>query len=96
MLYDARCPKCGNREEIEKPMTAPMPNCLGCGGRLVRVYSAAVPVHYRAAGFYTADTSLDRQIGPARAAKFKADKDDIEKRAKAGKLTDYEKALEAA
>ena len=96
MTYDARCPACGHREEISKPMTAPMPACSICGAQLQRVYTAAAPVHYRAAGFYSTETSLDRQLTPERAAKFRAEKADIEKRAKAGRLTAYEKALEAA
>ncbi len=95
MRYDARCRKCGAKDEIEKPMSAPMPKCAECNGQMERVFTEATTVHYAGAGFYSTDIAhFEKQVGTERAAKFRAKKDDIEKRAKAGKLTAYEKALE--
>lgn len=76
-------------------MSAPMPACAVCGGSFKRVYSQMPPVHFSAGGFYTTDvTRLQREIGPDRYAKFERQKADAERRAKAGRLTGYEKALE--
>lgn len=76
-------------------MTAPMPRCRRCASPLVRRYSAPA-VLFNAPGFYSTDIAhLERQVGPERAARFRTQRDDAEARAKAGRLTPYEKALEA-
>jgi len=95
MLYDAFCPNCQENSEIDKAMTAPMPKCRRCAAPLVRRYSAPA-VLFNAPGFYATDIAhLERQVGRERAARFRAKRDDAEARAKAGRLTPYERALEA-
>lgn len=96
MRYDTICPN-NHRAEIEKPMQADMPPCVRCGAALMRVYGIAPAVFYKTAGFYNSDvTHFERQVGPERAAQFRAQRDDAERRAKAGRLTGYERALEDA
>lgn len=95
MIYPVVCKKCGERDEIEKPMAADMPPCVRCGGELRRVWIAPPSVRYDAPGFYETDHArFERQVGKERAAKFAAARDDAERRAKRGTLTGYEKALE--
>ena len=94
MTYDAICSKCGPIE-IRKRMTAPFPARHACGGYLSRLYSP-VPVHYNVPGFYTSDFAhYEKQVGPERAAQVRAKNDDVMKRAKVGKLTPYERRLDA-
>lgn len=96
MRYDVRCEKCQAEAEIEKPMSAALPRCSECGGPLRRLYTAAPQVHYVAGGFYATDVArFERLVGGERAAKFMAERDDIERRAKAGRLTAYERSLDA-
>ena len=93
MTYDATCSTCG-RVEIQKRMAAPFPPRHSCGGTLTRRYSP-IPIHYNAAGFYSSDYArFDKQVGPERAARVRAKNDDVLKRAKAGKLTPYERRLD--
>lgn len=77
-------------------MAAPLPGCPNCGATLARRFSVPA-VHYQSAGFYSSDvTRLKAQVGPERFAQFEARKDDVERRAKAGRLTGYERSLEVA
>lgn len=93
MRYDARCKQHGI-VEIVKRMDEPLPRCPRCGWRLARVYDAP-PVHFNAAGFYASDvTRFKSQIGSERFARFEAQRASAERRAKAGQLTAYERALE--
>ncbi len=95
MRYDVVCEKCKAETEIEKPMSAAMPKCAACGGQLRNAFTAAPPVQYRAAGFYATDVDhFKKQVGAERFARFEKQRDASLKRAKAGKLTPYEKALE--
>ena len=92
MRYDVWCRNCGGVSEIEKPMKAHWPKCRTCGSRLQRLYlPQTIPAVYFSGGI----ESFEKQVGPERAAKFAKEKDDIERRAKAGKLTDYERRLDA-
>jgi predicted nucleic acid-binding Zn ribbon protein len=93
MRYDVVCGN-GHRAEIEKPMAAGYPKCPKCEGEMRRVFSDAVPVHFTAAGFFASDTRFERSLPPERAAKFRAQRDDAERRAKAGRLSGYERGLE--
>ena len=93
MRYDAKCSNCGT-VEITKPMSPDWPAAHSCGGTLTRLYGSPA-VHYAVGGFVTSDTRFERQLTPERAARFRAQKDDAERRAATGRLTDYEKVLEA-
>lgn len=93
MLYSANCEKCGP-VEIEKPMTAVFPLRHLCGGKLTREFDTPT-VHYHAGGFFSTDvTRLRNMIGGERYDKLTADIADIERRAKTGNLTPYERSLE--
>ncbi len=94
MRYDVVCERCRAEGELEKPMKAALPPCEACGGTLRRRFRRAPSVLYRAAGFSATDDRLKRQVGPERFAKFEQTKADVERRAKAGRLTEYEKAIE--
>ena len=94
MRYDVVCPACGHSDEIVKPMAAGYPNCPKCKGQMRRIFTDAAPVHFAAAGFVSSDTRFERSLPPERAARFRAQRDDAERRAKQGRLTAYEKALE--
>lgn len=95
MRYDTICQSCKTTAEISKPMAAPLPPCHTCGGQLRRKFSVT-PVIFNAPGFYETDVRhFEKQVGKERAAKFYAQRDDVLKRAKAGRLTDYEKRLDA-
>ena len=74
-------------------MSEEFPAHHSCGGKLVRLYGTPA-ILYTVGGFYTADTRFERSLPPERAAKFVAQRDDAERRAKQGRLTGYEKALE--
>lgn len=77
-------------------MNAPMPKCLACGAQMRHLFTAS-PVHFRAAGFYATEYGhLEGQVGKTKAAKLRRYRDDVERRAKAGRLTPYEQALETA
>lgn len=94
MIYTATCTKCGN-VEIDKPMLAEFPTRHACGGTVTHHYTV-IAVHYAAPGFYSTDVQrMKSLVGPDRFAKFEAQKADAEKRAKAGRLTPYEKVLES-
>lgn len=75
-------------------MRAPMPRCPTCNTRLDRVYQAPA-VLFNSPGFHATDYRFDKQVGTERAARFRAQRNDAEARAKAGRLTPYERALEA-
>ncbi len=94
MRYDVRCEKCQWTGEVEKPMTAALPRCR-CGGTLKRLFRTAPAVQYHADGFTLNDTRFKSQVGADRYARFEAQKRDAEQRARAGRLTNYENALEA-
>ena len=74
-------------------MSEAFPPTHSCGGKLIRLYGAPA-IHYHVSGFTTSDTRFERQLTPERAARFRAQRDDVERRAKAGKLTAYEQAFE--
>ena len=74
-------------------MSEMFPARHSCGGTLTRLYGAPA-IHYASAGFVTSDTRFERSLTPERAARFRAQRDDAEKRAKQGRLTAYERALE--
>ena len=75
-------------------MAAPMPKC-SCGGALARLYTQAPPAIYNAAGFYASDVNrLRSQVGPERYAQFEAERDDIRRRARLGRLTAQERSLD--
>jgi predicted nucleic acid-binding Zn ribbon protein len=93
LLYDIVC-QLGHTALIAKPMTAGYPACPQCGRETRRLFTSAPVVHYAAAGFVTSDTRFERSLPPERAAKFRAQRDDAERRAKAGRLTGYERGLE--
>jgi predicted nucleic acid-binding Zn ribbon protein len=94
MIYPAHCDKCGD-VEISKPMRDAFPTRHACGGKLARRFEA-VPVHFAAGGFYTTDVNRMKSIvGADRYARFEHERDGAIKRAKAGKLTPYEKVLES-
>ena len=96
MKYDARCPICKTVSEIDKPMAAPMPQCPRCSTSLVRLYHAVPAVLYNAPGFYATDIAhFEKQVGRERAERFRAQRTSAEARASTGRLTPYEKALEA-
>ena len=92
MRYDAKCSRCGV-VEITKPMSETFPALHSCGGALTRLYGVPA-IHYTAPGFVTSDTRFERSLTPERAARFRAQKADAETRARQGRLTAYEKALE--
>ena len=94
MRYDIIC-GVGHTATIDKPMAAAYPVCPTCGKATRRLFSTVPAVIYSAAGFYTTDvTRFANMVGPERAAKFERQKAAAEQRAKAGKLTPYEKVLE--
>jgi predicted nucleic acid-binding Zn ribbon protein len=94
--YDVVCQR-GHRAEIQKPMTAEYPVCSKCGAETRRAFDCAPPVHFAVAGFYSTDVSrFERQVGPEKARRFEHYKADVERRAKAGRLTGYEQAQEHA
>lgn len=95
MVYSATCSKCGE-VEINKPMADDFPIRHTCGGKLSRRF--VVPaVHFAAGGFYSTDVShFQKQLGPDRYARFEAQRDAAQARAKAGTLTPYEQQLEHA
>ena len=91
--YTVTCKNCGEYE-IQKPMHAPLPKCL-CGRTLRRVYRTMPAVQFNAPGFHTTDyTRFDQLVGKERAEKVRRQNADAAQRAKQGRLTDYEQALE--
>ena len=92
--YAARCPHCG-KMEVEKAMTAPWPSCPICGRALTKIFTPNAVI-FNVTGFYATDYArFESQVGPERAARFRAQKAEAEKRAATGRLTQYEKALES-
>ena len=95
--YDTYCPNCKRYEQVHKRMDAPLPDCLHCGSQLQRAFVTPAPVHFHASGFYATDVSrFEKQVGAERYARFVKQRDDAERRARAGRLTPYERALEQA
>ena len=93
MIYPAYCDKCGD-VEVNKPMADDFPTRHACGGKLSRRFSVPA-VHFAAGGFYSTDvTRMQKMIGPDRYAKFEAQRDAAQTRAKSGTLTPYERQLE--
>ena len=97
MIYPTLCERCGDTTEIDKPMRAVLPKCGECGGPLRRVFTESPAVLYTSAGFYATDHKrLESQIGRERYAQFEKERDDTLRRAKAGRLTNYERGIERA
>ena len=95
MRYDTQCRKCGATEEVIKPMSARLPKCVHCSGTLRRLFIQPPPVHYHAPGFFSTDIlHLKNQVGAERFAQFEAQRDDTLRRARAGRLTGYERVLD--
>jgi predicted nucleic acid-binding Zn ribbon protein len=91
--YTVVCRNCGEFE-IEKPMHAPLPKCL-CGRTLRRVWAVMPAVQFHAAGFYATDfTRFEKMVGKEKAEHVRRQNDDAAQRAREGRLTAYEKALE--
>lgn len=93
-IYDTRCTKCKFEGEIEKSIHAALPRCPECGAQLRRVYHPTAVV-YAATGFSATDGRLEKMVGHERYARFDAQRKDAESRARNGRLTAYEQALEA-
>lgn len=92
-VYTVTCKRCGEYE-IEKPMHAPLPKCQ-CGRALRRVYNSMPAVKFNAPGFHTTDyTRFDNMVGKERAERVRKQNADAEARARQGRLTAYEQALE--
>lgn len=55
-LYEYKCTKCGHVAEIRHGFNENYEEpCSACGGRMVRVFSAA-PVLFKGSGFYVTDS----------------------------------------
>ena len=93
MRYETVCVN-GHQAEIVKSMLAGYPECPKCGAETRRLFTSPPAVLYAASDFYTSDTRFERSLTPERAARFRAQKADAETRARQGRLTAYEKALE--
>ena len=94
MRYDTACDTCGYTGEIEKRLTEALPPCPDCGCETRQVYSPP-GIILAAPGFYHTDYArLESQVGRERAERFRAQRADAESRAKAGRLTEYERELE--
>lgn len=66
MRYDYKCVECGHAFEGEAKMADPCPPCPGepgacatapagsliCGGKTVKVFKAAAPVHFKGGGWF--------------------------------------------
>lgn len=91
--YTVSCNHCGEFE-IEKPMHAPLPKCA-CGRTLRRVWAAAPVVTFNAPGFYATDVAhFEKLVGQEKAERVRRLNEDATRRARQGRLTDYERALE--
>lgn len=76
-------------------MLAPFPARHSCGARMRRNYNA-LPVIFNAPGFYETDVRhFEKQIGKEKAERLRVKNEDVMRRAKAGRLTPYEKRLDA-
>ena len=93
-IYDTRCTQCEFEGEIDKPREAALPPCPECGHTTLRRVYTPTAVHYAVAGFTATDSRLAKLVGPQRAERFEAKKRDVETRAKQGRLTPYERAME--
>lgn len=77
-------------------MAEDFPSRHVCGCKLTRVFEPPA-VHYHSPGFFSSDVShFQKQLGPDRYARFEAQRDAAQARAKAGTLTPYEQQLENA
>jgi len=94
MRYDIICDICNYTGEIEKRPAEAIPPCPDCGCETRQIYSPP-GIILAAPGFhYTDYTRLESQVGKERAERFRAQRADAESRAKAGRLTEYERELE--
>jgi putative FmdB family regulatory protein len=54
-LYEYRCTSCGERTEVLQRLgTAPLSQCLHCGGTLEKLTSAPA-LHFKGTGWYVTD-----------------------------------------
>jgi putative FmdB family regulatory protein len=72
--YDYECTRCGLVTEEFKPISAPRrQRCPKCRGKVERLISGGMGVHFKGSGFYVNDSrgkmSGDRQSESAPAAK---------------------------
>jgi putative FmdB family regulatory protein len=50
-LYDYKCDKCGNEEELFKPIDTPtVLDCPKCGGKMKRQFSRPAPPRFAIGG----------------------------------------------
>ena len=95
MIYDIICKRCGHKDEIEKPMQARFPHCVNCGGETRRTFENVPIVQYMTHGFYSTDYArMEGMIGKDKAERLRKKNQDAERRAREGRLTEYEKVLE--
>jgi putative FmdB family regulatory protein len=79
--YEYECTKCGVITEEFKPMSAPRrQRCPECRGKVTRLISGGMGVHFKGSGFYVNDSrgkmssNGQDKPAPAAASESKADK----------------------
>lgn len=68
--YEYECTRCGHQFEEFKPMSAPRrQRCPKCRGKVERLVSGGLGVHFKGSGFYITDsrgtTKADKPASPA-------------------------------
>jgi putative FmdB family regulatory protein len=79
--YEYECTRCGITIEEFKPMSAPRrQRCPKCRGKVERLISGGMGIHFKGSGFYVTDSRGKKSSGtsdqatPAAGSETKADK----------------------
>jgi putative FmdB family regulatory protein len=79
--YEYQCTRCGITIEEFKPISAPRrQRCPKCRGKVERLISGGMGVHFKGGGFYVTDSRGQKSTGnqdqapPASGSESKADK----------------------
>ena len=79
--YEYECTRCGITIEEFKPISAPRrQRCPECRGKVARLISGGMGIHFKGSGFYVTDSrgkkssGAQDQTAPAAAGETKADK----------------------
>jgi putative FmdB family regulatory protein len=73
--YEYQCTRCGHVCEEFKPISAPKrQRCPECRGKVERLISGGLGVHFKGSGFYVNDSKTKKSASDKAAAPAKTDK----------------------
>lgn len=73
-IYEYECENCGYFEKMQKISDRPLEKCPSCNGKVTKLISSEIGIHFKGSGFYTTD-SVDNKKKLARKINKERQKD---------------------